>query len=238
MKYGHIVSGKLNRKVNRFIAEVFIEGVMEEVHIKNTGRLIELLVPGAEVLLEESNNPKRKTKYSLIAVWKNGRLVNIDSQVPNPVAFDAVKDGKLQEIGQVERIKREVTYGNSRMDLYYEKKEERGFIEVKGVTLEKDGLAMFPDAPTKRGKKHVLELAAAVKEGYKAMILFIIQMKGCHSFTPHVEMDQEFARALHHAYKQGVQILAYDTVVTEDEIVLGEAIPVIWGDGFNGEGYM
>lgn len=227
MKYGQMISGVFHRKVNRFIAEVFIDNVMEQVHIKNTGRLKELLVEGTDVLLEISDNPKRKTNYSLIAVWKNDRLVNIDSQAPNAVAFEAIQAGELPEFGNVLQLRREVKYGHSRFDLYYENDDEQGFIEVKGVTLEKDGIAMFPDAPTSRGTKHVLELIDAVEDGYKASVLFIIQMKGCHLFTPHREMDEEFGRALQLASQHGVQILAYDSIVTSDELRLDKAVPVI-----------
>lgn len=230
MKYGKMVSGLLVRKVNRFIAEVIIdddETAKEQVHIKNTGRLKELLQPGAEVLLEQSDNPNRKTRFSLIVVAKNGSWVNIDSQAPNAVAFEALKAGKLaEEFGLVELIKREVTYGDSRFDLYFENGDTKGFIEVKGVTLEENGMALFPDAPTARGTKHVLELAKAVHVGYTAAILFVIQMKGCRGFAPHREMDPAFADALLEASRQGVRILAYDSIVKEDEIALGEKVLV------------
>lgn len=226
MKYGKIVHGKLIRRVNRFIAEVFINGIKEQVHIKNTGRLIELLLPEAEVLLEVSDNPARKTKYSLIAAAKNGSWVNIDSQAPNAAAFEALKAGKLLEFGLVKTAKREVTYGDSRFDLYFEKDDEKGFIEVKGVTLEKHGIALFPDAPTSRGTKHVFELAKAVQEGYTGAILFLVQMKGCRVFVPHKEMDAAFAEALLQASQQGVQILAYDSIVKDDELVLARPLPV------------
>ncbi|MGE7666604.1 DNA/RNA nuclease SfsA [Ureibacillus composti] len=226
MKYEKIVHGQFDQRINRFIAEVTIDGVKERVHVKNTGRLKELFLPGADVLLEETNNPNRKTKYSLTAVMKQGRWVNIDSQAPNKVAFDAVRDGKISEIGEVTTLKREVTYGASRFDLYFEQGDQKGFIEVKGVTLEKEGIAMFPDAPTTRGTKHVLELAKAVKEGYKCAILLVVQLKGCLEFVPNRETDPAFADALMQAAEAGVQILAYDTVVTKDGLVLDQAIPV------------
>lgn len=226
MKYTNIVHGRFERKVNRFIAEVFIQDIKEQVHIKNTGRLTELLQPGVEVLLESSDNPSRKTRFSLIAVDKNGSWVNIDSQAPNRMAFEALQAGKLAEFGVVNHVQREVTYGDSRFDLYFEKGEEKGFIEVKGVTLEQDGVAMFPDAPTSRGSKHVLELIKAVQEGYTAAILFIVQMKGCHAFTPYREMDPTFADALRQASLQGVQILAYDAVVEEETCLLDAPLPV------------
>ncbi|MBM7609093.1 sugar fermentation stimulation protein A [Lysinibacillus composti] len=226
MKYEKIVHGQFDQRINRFIAEVTIDGGKERVHVKNTGRLKELFLPGADVLLEETNNPNRKTKYSLTAVMKQGRWVNIDSQAPNKVAFEAVRNGKIAEIGEVTAIKREVTYGASRFDLYFEQGDQKGFIEVKGVTLEKEGIAMFPDAPTTRGTKHVLELAKAVEEGYKCAILLVVQLKGCQEFVPNRETDPAFADALLQASEAGVQILAYDSVVTEDGLVLDQAIPV------------
>lgn len=214
-------------RLNRFIAEVFVGGVKERVHIKNTGRLKELLLPDAEVLLEASGNPSRLTRYSLIAVAKEGRWVNIDSQAPNVAAFEAVLAGKIAELGPIVKVKREVTYGDSRFDLYYEHDRGQGFVEVKGVTLEQEGVAMFPDAPTVRGTKHVLEMARAVREGYAGAILFLVQMKGCHSFTPHRQMDEALADALREASCQGVRILAYDAVVTENELRLDQPLPVI-----------
>ena len=226
MKYEKIVHGQFDQRINRFIAEVTIDGEKERVHVKNTGRLKELFLPGADVLLEETNNPNRKTKYSLTAVMKQGLWVNIDSQAPNKVAFEAIQDGKIPEIGEITALKREVTYGASRFDLYFEQGNQKGFIEVKGVTLEKDGIAMFPDAPTTRGTKHVLELAKAVEEGYKCAILLVVQLKGCLEFVPNRETDPAFADALMQAAEAGVQILAYDTVVTEDGLVFDQAIPV------------
>lgn len=226
MKYGKMVHGRLDRRVNRFIAEVFIGEIKEQVHVKNTGRLKELLLPGADVLLEYSDNPNRKTKYSLIAAAKNGRWVNIDSQAPNTVVFEALKTGKITEFAALQLVKREVTYGASRFDIYFEKNGEEGFIEIKGVTLEKDGMAMFPDAPTVRGTKHVLELITAAREGYTAIIFFLVQMKGCRAFTPYTEMDPVFADAVRKASQEGVRILAYDCIVKEDELQLGKSIPV------------
>lgn len=226
MKYRKIVHGRLDKRINRFIAEVFISGVRETVHIKNTGRLKELLQHNVEVLLEESDNPNRKTRFSLIAAAKNGGWVNVDSQAPNQTAFEALEVGKIQEIGCVNSLKREVTFGASRFDLYFEKQNEKGFIEVKGVTLEKNGVALFPDAPTSRGAKHVLELAKAVHEGYTGAILFVVQMKGCHAFSPNREMDPAFTAALFQAASEGVQILAYDAIVKEDELVLDQPLPV------------
>ncbi|UJL46337.1 DNA/RNA nuclease SfsA [Virgibacillus sp. NKC19-16] len=226
MKYGEVIHARLHKRINRFIAEVLIDGKLEQVHIKNTGRLKELLRPDAEVILERSGNPNRKTRFSLIAAAKNGSWVNIDSQAPNTVAFDALKEGKITEFGSVKLVKREVTFGASRFALYFEQKDAKGFIEVKGVTLEKGGIALFPDAPTTRGTKHVLELANAALEGYTCVILFVVQMKAARTFVPHREMDAAFADALLEASRQGVQILAYDSIVKEDELVLDKALPV------------
>src|SRR5699024_10670993 len=226
MKYEKITRGKLIKRVNRFIAKVSINGTEEDVHVKNTGRLKELLLPGAKVLMEYSNNPNRKSKYSLIAIAKKDNWVNIDSQAPNAIAFEALREGKLKECGSVTSVKQEVTYDNSRFDLYYEKDDEKGFIEVKDVTLEKNGIAMFPDAPTKRGTKHVLELVKSVEDGYTAAILFIVQMKGCHAFIPNRDVDKTFADALLEAQQQGVHILAYDSIIKKDELILDQPIPV------------
>jgi sugar fermentation stimulation protein A len=226
MKYGKIVHGRLVQRVNRFIAEVAINGMIEQVHIKNTGRLKELLKPDADVLLEMSSNPNRKTRFSLIAAAKNGRWVNIDSQAPNIIAYEALQMGKLPEIGFVNLVKKEAMYSHSRFDLYFEKGHEKGFIEVKGVTLENNGIALFPDAPTTRGTKHVLAMIKAVHEGYTGVILFVVQMKGCHAFMANREMDPAFADALLHAENNGVQILAYDSVVKEDALEMDKPLPV------------
>lgn len=226
MNYHPVISGRFIKRLNRFVAEVEIDGKPELVHVKNTGRLKELLTAGARVYLEASANRGRKYACSLIAVEKDGALVNIDSQVPNAVVYDAILKGKIAELGNVDELKREVKYGKSRFDLMYIKDERRGFIEVKGVTLAKDGVAMFPDAPTTRGTKHVLELVQAVKEGYEGVILFLVQMQGCHTFTPHATMDAPFAEALALAARSGVQLLAYDAEVTADSISIGKPIPV------------
>lgn len=226
MEYGKIIQGKFIKRRNRFIAEVLINENIETVHVKNTGRLKELFVEGANVLLEEGNNPNRKTKYSLIAIEKNGKLVNIDSQAPNKVAFESVKLNKLNEIPKTTVVKQEVTYGKSRFDLYFESKEGRGFIEVKGVTLEENGVASFPDAPTTRGTKHIYELIKATKEGYVGIILFIIQLEGCKVFIPNRKTDPNFCDALLEAEKSGVKIVAYDTIVKDNGMVLNKRIPI------------
>ncbi len=205
MIYNTIIEGSFLERPNRFIAKVIINGKEEVVHVKNTGRCKELLTPGAKVILEDcSHNKNRKTKYSLIAVWKGDMLVNMDSQVPNLAVFEGLEGGSIKEFQNLTKLKREVTFGASRFDIYYEKGDEKGFIEVKGVTLENDGVAMFPDAPTERGTKHVLEMVEAVKQGYGGTILFLIQMTGAVVFKVNKEMDKNFAKALKLARDNGV----------------------------------
>lgn len=229
MKYEGIVVGRFLARPNRFIAEVEIAGEILRVHVKNTGRCKELLVPNAKVLLEKSTNPNRKTPYSLIAVYKGDVLINMDSQVPNAVVAEALQAGIVAEIGKVDFLKREVTYGDSRFDVYYEKtvdgKLVKGFVEVKGVTLEVDGVAKFPDAPTSRGAKHLHGLIAAKEAGYEAAAMFLVQMQGCHTFMPNKDTDPKFAQSLIEAKNAGVKILVYDAVITEDEIVIGGILP-------------
>jgi len=227
VNYKKIKKAIFHRRLNRFVAEVYLDEQIEKVHVKNTGRLKELLLPNAEVLLEESDQPNRKTKFSLIAAKKGNLWVNIDSQAPNTVAYEAISGGEIAEIRNLRQLKKEVKYGDSRFDLYFETEQEKGFVEVKGVTLEKDGVAMFPDAPTARGTKHVWELAKAVSEGYKGIILFIILLEGCRYFTPNSETDPSFTDTLVQASKQGVRILAYETHVDEHQMSIGKQIPVI-----------
>ncbi|MDF2907063.1 MAG: sugar fermentation stimulation protein [Herbinix sp.] len=221
MNYNKIISATFLQRPNRFIAHVLVDGKEEIVHVKNTGRCREILQPGTTVILEEATNPERKTKYSLIATYKGEVLINIDSQIPNAVIYEAIKKNLIKELPEVTKLSREVVYGNSRFDLYYEAGEQRGFIEVKGVTLEEDGVAMFPDAPTERGAKHIYEMIKAVEEGYAGCIFFLIQMKGPCYFTPNKIRDPKLAQALSMAKDKGVMILAYDSVVTENGIVIG-----------------
>ena len=225
MKYKKIIEGIFIERPNRFIAQVLIDDIEETVHVKNTGRCRELLIPGAKVILEDcSDNPNRKTRYSLIAVYKGDILINMDSQVPNAVVFESIKENCIPAIGKINSIKREVTYQNSRFDIYFETDNKKGFIEVKGVTLESDSIAMFPDAPTQRGTKHVLEMVKAVEEGYTGIIFFLIQMKGPKEFRLNWEMDKEFSEAVRFANENGVTIMAYDSIVDEDSIELGKPI--------------
>lgn len=213
MHYENIIHGEFVSRPNRFIAKVIVEGKEETVHVKNTGRCKELLLPGADVILEISDNPNRKTKYDLISVYKEGLgLVNIDSQAPNKV----VKEW-LERQGY-DTIKPEYTYGNSRLDFYMEKAGEKYLLEVKGCTLEMDGVGYFPDAPTERGVKHLRELAKAAGEGYHAMAAFVIQMEGVQEVRPNVATHEEFGVALKEAQEAGVEVLPLCCKVTEDEL--------------------
>ena len=222
MKYTNIVKGYFISRPNRFIAKVEIDGTEHTVHVKNTGRCKELLTPGAEVYLQYSDNPARKTAYDLIAVQKGDRLVNMDSQAPN-TAF--AEWAQVYYPGAV--IRRETTYKDSRFDCYIEYGEERLFTEVKGVTLEDNGYARFPDAPTERGIKHINGLIDAVKSGYKAQVFFVIQMENVHAFSPNYETQPRFGEALKAARAAGVDILAYSCKITPDSMVIDKPVQVI-----------
>lgn len=224
MRYKETEKAVFLKRPNRFIAEVEIQGKRETVHVKNTGRCKELLIPGTEVILEKSGNPNRKTKYDLICVNKQGRLINMDSQIPNKAAEEWIRKGGLfpEEVS----IRPEKKYGNSRFDLYVESPVRRAFVEVKGVTLEEDNVVRFPDAPTVRGIKHVEELIHCVEEGYEAYLLLVIQMKGVKKFMPNWDTQPEFGQALIKAEKAGVKIIARDCLVTEDTIEIQEEVPV------------
>ncbi|MBR6807500.1 MAG: DNA/RNA nuclease SfsA [Clostridia bacterium] len=216
MNYGKVEKAIFLNRPNRFIAEVLLCGVMETVHVKNTGRCRELLVKGATVYLEKSTNPARKTKYDLIAVEKGELLINIDSQIPNAVCLEWLKASNV--FSENAEYRREVTYGSSRFDIFVRDGERRAFIEVKGVTLETDGVVMFPDAPTLRGTKHLMELVKAVSDGYEAYVVFIVQMKGPTEFRVNDLTDPNFGRSLRHAADAGVKFMAIDCKVTENTI--------------------
>lgn len=229
MRYNKIVRGKFISRPNRFIAYVDINGQTEKAHVKNTGRCKELLIPGCTVYLSVSDNPSRKTKYDLIATEKvvgEGRviLINMDSQVPNDVAEEWLKEGNLFSKNAV--IRREVKMGNSRFDFYIEDGERKAFLEVKGCTLENYGVAMFPDAPTERGVKHINELIKCVKEGFEAYILFVIQMKGVREFCPNDETHREFGDALREAAESSVKIIAMDCIVTPDSLKIDDSVEI------------
>lgn len=228
MKYKNVVKGEFISRPNRFIAKVKICKKEETVHVKNTGRCKEILIPGAAVYLEKSDNPQRKTAYDLIAVEKeteNGTiLINIDSQIPNLCAAQFLPLSRLFPADAI--IKREVTYGNSRFDISVESESRKAFIEVKGVTLEMNGTALFPDAPTERGIKHIRELIHAKEQGFDAYIMFVIQMTGIKVFSPNRKMHPEFSDALQDAEKAGVRILAYQCEVTENDIRITSPVRV------------
>ena len=235
MKYHHIVKGRFLERPNRFIARVEIAGEpggdekVETVHVKNTGRCRELLEKGATVYLEKSDNPLRSTSYDLVAVEKGERLVNMDSQAPNRAVEEWLRDGGF--LPGVTLVKPEVTYGNSRFDFYMEAGEERIFMEVKGVTLEEDGVVRFPDAPSERAVKHVEELIAAKREGYRVFVMFVIQMEDVLYFTPNRDTHPEFADVLESAAQAGVEILAYDCQVQPDSMTVNCPVPVAFSKG-------
>lgn len=224
MRYNNCHKGKFIRRVNRFIAEVEVDGLVERVHVKNTGRCKELFIEGVTCYLEKSDNPDRKTRYSLIVIEKNGMLINIDSQVPNKVIEEALLDGLIDNIKE---IKREVTYGASRFDVKVTFNDDsEGFIEVKGVTLEEEGIVRFPDAPTSRGTKHVMELIDAKEKGYFAMIAFVVQLEDCEYFTPNKRTDPVFSAALKEAQEKGVEVRAFTCKVSPDTLTLADEISV------------
>lgn len=225
MKYERIVKGKFLERPNRFVAYVDIDGRKETVHVKNTGRCKELLRPGAIVYLQEFDPSARKTKWDLIAVEKNGRIINMDSQIPNKVVKEWLESGGLFQ--NVTKIRPEYTYGDSRVDLYVEADGKKVLIEVKGVTLEEDGRVRFPDAPSERAVKHVEELKRAVGEGYEAYIFFVIQMKDVRYFTPNMDTHPAFGEALREAALAGVHVIAYDCQVDCDKITLADEVKVV-----------
>ena len=223
MRYGTIVPGRFLSRPNRFVARVETGGGVQTVHVKNTGRCRELLVPGAAVYLEKSANPRRKTAYDLVAVRKGELLVNMDAQAPNQV-FAEWLEPRLPE-GAV--LRREVTFGESRLDFCVEGPRGAYFIEVKGVTLEEGGAARFPDAPTERGVKHIHELQKAAEAGLGAALFFVVQMEGMRSVAPNDETHPAFGEALREAAARGVKVCAYDCAVTPESLTLRREVPVL-----------
>lgn len=220
MKYGRICRGTFIDRPNRFIAHVLIKGKEETVHVKNTGRCREILIPGASVILEIAENPNRKTKYDLIAVYKEGiGLVNIDSQAPNKVVYEWLRE-ENQMFPGISYIKPEYSCGTSRIDFYFEYSGKKALLEVKGVTLERDKVCYFPDAPTERGVKHIRELAEAQGKGYECYVAFVIQMEGVNKVYPNRETHPEFGAALDTAVEQGVHILCLGCRVSESGLVI------------------
>ena len=223
MQYENMVPGIFRQRPNRFIAYIEIDGKTETVHVKNTGRCRELLPEGAKVWCQKSSNPNRKTQYDLIAVQKGKRLINMDSQVPNTAVGEWLRSGGL---GKLENIRAEVKHGASRFDFAFEKDGIPCFMEVKGVTLETDGICAFPDAPTTRGAKHLRELTALAEDGYGAYVLFVIQMSDVQYLHPNDATDPAFSEALRQAAKAGVKVLAMDCQVSTDQMMLKNPVPV------------
>ena len=235
MFYPNTMLGTFLSRPNRFLAHVMLDGREVVCHVKNTGRLRELLLPGTPVIVQyhpDADVTGRKTEYSLIKVAKGVVWVNIDSQAPNQVALEWLCELQTNSSPPVfcpQNIRREVCYGDSRFDLSFidALTGKPWLMEVKGVTLDVNGTAMFPDAPTERGVKHLDELVHAVHDGFGAAVLFVIQMKGISAFSPNAERHPAFAEALKRAHEHGVHILAYDCVVTEDALQIDQPIPVI-----------
>ena len=232
MKYEHMIQAKFLSRPNRFIAYAEFDGQQVTCHVKNTGRCRELLVPGADIWLQHHPDAAasgRKTEYSLISVYKETadgiQLVNMDSQAPNQVAAEWLC--RQPDALSLSNIRREVRYGSSRFDLAFEEDGVPAYLEVKGVTLEQDGIARFPDAPTERGIKHLQELEHAAGEGFRAYALFVIAMKGIRTFEPNRAAHPAFADALAHAAAHGVRILAYDCTVTPDSLTIDQPVPVV-----------
>ena len=226
--YTNIFKGIFIKRYNRFLALVYVNNRLEKVHIKNTSRCSEIFLPGILCYLEKSLNPNRKTKYSLISAEKNGILINLDSQIPNEIIYNAIGEGKILSNLKPTDIKREVKYKSSRFDISFfsENENKEYFLEVKGVSLEKNKITAFPGAPTSRGKKHMDELVEAVKEGYGAIVVFLIQMENVDLLIPNYNMDKAFTNALINAKKNNVLIMAYDSIVTKDNIELNKEVPV------------
>jgi len=224
VEYPNIVSGIFRKRPNRFIAHVEIRGKEEICHVKNTGRCKELLVPGAQVWCQEFDSPTRKTKYDLITVQKGDRLINMDSQAPNAAAKQWLLGGGL---GQIADLRSEVFHGDSRFDFAFVKDGKTCFLEVKGVTLENDGVCAFPDAPTARGVKHLRGLTEAVENGFGGYVLFVIQMKDVRHLHPNDITDPAFGNALRNAAAGGVQILAMDCLVTENTMTIDQPVKVV-----------
>ena len=224
MHYSQMVPGTFLARPNRFIAHVEIDGQVQIVHVKNTGRCRELRPPGAKVWCQQWDNPKRKTKFDLIAVEKGDRLINMDSQAPNTAAREWLQAGGL---GEISDLRSETVHGNSRFDFSFQKEGKPCFLEVKGVTLENEGVCAFPDAPTERGAKHLRGLTQAVREGCGGYVLFVIQMADVKFLHPNDATDPEFGKALREAAANGVEVLAVDCRVTVDEMQIRDFVPVI-----------
>ena len=217
MKYNSTIRGKFHSRPNRFIAKVLLDDKVETVHVKNTGRCRELLLPGSQVILSKSDSKERKTQYDLIAVYKKGLgLVNIDSQAPNTVMKEWLT-------GNFDFVRPEYRYCKSRIDFYLEKGTDRYLVEVKGCTLEKEGIGYFPDAPTERGIRHIYELIDASEKGYKCALAFVIQMPQVNEVRPNIQIQPEFGTAWKDALKSGVRIWFLGCDVTEEKLSINSS---------------
>lgn len=223
MRYANMVPGIFRKRPNRFIAHVEIDGQEQVVHVKNTGRCRELLVPGVAVWCQKADNPARKTQYDLITVKKGDRLINMDSQAPNAAVREWLEKGGL---GAVDDLRQETFHGDSRFDFSFTLGGKPWFLEVKGVTLEDNGVCAFPDAPTERGARHLRGLAEAVRQGYGACVLFVIQMENVEYLHPNDKTDPNFGQALREAAAGGVNVLAVTCRVSEDEMCISGSVPV------------
>ena len=227
MRYDNIHKGKFLSRPNRFIANVEIDGKAEVCHVKNTGRCKELLIEGCTVWLEHSDSESRKTAFDLVAVEKGDRLINMDSQAPNKAVGEWLRE--KMPFGEGFSVYPEKKYGNSRFDFYLESQDRKIFMEVKGCTLEKDGVVLFPDAPTLRGVKHIEELSHCLDDGYESYIMILVQMSDVKYFTPNYDNHREFGEALEKASRKGVKILCYDCNVTHDSMTVGKPVKVKLG---------
>ena len=224
MIYENMQPGIFRERPNRFIAHVELDGKLETVHVKNTGRCRELLVPGAKVWCQRSENPARKTKFDLICVEKGPYLINMDSQAPNKAVQEWLLGGGM---GQIRDLRPETVHGDSRFDFAFQKDGKQCYLEVKGVTLEDGGICAFPDAPTERGVKHIRELQRAAETGLDAVLFFVVQIRDIHSVAPNDATHPAFGEALREAAARGVRVLAYDCDVTPDSLKIRREVPVI-----------
>lgn len=232
MKYTSVIKAEFLYRKNRFISYCKKGSKTLEVYVPNTGRCKELLVEGSTVFVTYNDNPNRKTSYTLIAVMKGDKIINIDSQAPNQIVEEALLENKIDLGFKYNKIKREYTHGDSRFDFYLEGDEKKALMEVKGVTLENNGVVSFPDAPTKRGLKHIKGLINS-SEDYLTYILFVIQMKDVEFFTPNYVTDKNFSKELLKSSNSGVKVLAYDSYVKRNEIEIAEKVPVILEERWN-----
>lgn len=232
MKYKSVLKAEFLYRKNRFISYCKKGSKTLEVYVPNTGRCKELLVEGSTVFVTYNDNPNRKTSYTLIAVMKGDKIINIDSQAPNQIVEEALLENKIDLGFKYNKIKREYTHGDSRFDFYLEGDEKKALMEVKGVTLENNGVVAFPDAPTKRGLKHIKGLINS-SEDYLTYILFVIQMKDVEFFTPNYVTDKNFSKELLKSSNSGVKVLAYDSYVKRNEIEIADSVPVILEERWN-----